>query len=87
LRTFDTGVIVSAFRSRKGASVRLLELLRDGRDTAIATSTLLFEYETVLKRPRQRQVQNLSDELLEDAIRGQAALIEPMHVDYPGDEL
>jgi putative PIN family toxin of toxin-antitoxin system len=78
----DTCVIVSAFRSKVGASYRLLELLREGRFTAVATPTLLFEYETVLKRPHQRQVQTLSEELLEDAIRGLAALIEPVHVDY-----
>lgn len=78
----DTCVIVSAFRSRKGASFRLLEFLRDRRFEAVATPTLLFEYEAVLKRPEQRQAQSLSDELLEDAIRGLAALIEPVHVDY-----
>jgi putative PIN family toxin of toxin-antitoxin system len=78
----DTCVIVSAFRNKSGASYSLLELLRDGRYTAIATPTLLFEYEAVLKRPEQRQAQSLSDELLEDAIRGLAALIEPVQVDY-----
>ncbi len=78
----DTCVIVSAFRSRKGASFRLLELLREGRYTAVATPTLLFEYEAVLKRPLQRQAQSLSDEVLEDAIRGLAALVEPVRVDY-----
>ncbi len=78
----DTCVIVSAFRSRNGASFHLLELLREGRFTAIATPTLLFEYETVLKRPRQRETQKLSDELLEDAICGLSARIEPVRVDY-----
>lgn len=78
----DTCIIVSAFRSRAGASFRLLELLRDGRYTAVATATLLFEYESVLKRPGQRQAQALSDDLLEDAVRGLAALIEPVRVDY-----
>jgi predicted nucleic acid-binding protein len=47
----DTCVIVSAFRSRTGASFRLLEFLRDRRYTAIATPALLFEYEAVLNRP------------------------------------
>jgi putative PIN family toxin of toxin-antitoxin system len=78
----DTCIIVSAFRSKRGASYRLLELLRESRFTAIATPTLLFEYEAVLKRPHHRQAQSLSDDLLEDAIRGLAALIEPVHVDY-----
>ena len=78
----DTCVIVSAFRSRSGASYRLLELLREEQFTAVATPTLLFEYEAVLKRPQQRHAQSLSDDSLEDAIRGLAALIEPVHVDY-----
>jgi putative PIN family toxin of toxin-antitoxin system len=74
--------LFSAFRSRDGASFRLLELLREGRFCAVATPTLLFEYETVLKRPAQREAQAFSDEQLEDAIRGLAALMEAVHVDY-----
>jgi len=91
----DTSVIVSAFRSRDGASFRLLQLLREGRYTAVATPTLLFEYEAVLKRPLQRQAQGLSEELLEDAICGLAERLEAVRVDYqwrpqlpdPGDEM
>jgi putative PIN family toxin of toxin-antitoxin system len=78
----DTCVIISAFRSRDGASFRLLQLLLDGRCTAVATPTLLFEYESVLKRPEQREVHNLSDELLEDAICGLAGRMEAVQVDY-----
>jgi putative PIN family toxin of toxin-antitoxin system len=91
----DTSVIVSAFRSRDGASFRLLQLLREGRYTAVATPTLLFEYEAVLKRPQQRQAQGLSEELLEDAICGLADRLEAVRVDYqwrpqlpdPADEM
>ena len=50
----DTSVIVSALRSRSGASARLLRLLVQGRFIAVATATLLLEYETVLGRPEQR---------------------------------
>jgi putative PIN family toxin of toxin-antitoxin system len=78
----DTCVIVSAFRSRDGASFRLLELFREGRFTAVATPTLLFEYETVLKRPLQREAQDLSDERLEDAICGLADRMEAVRVDF-----
>ncbi len=91
----DTSVIVAAFRSQIGASSRLLQLLQDGRFTAIATPTLLFEYESVLKRPGHRLVHCLSDELLESAIENLAALIEPVRIDFqwkpqlpdPDDEL
>jgi putative PIN family toxin of toxin-antitoxin system len=78
----DTSVIVSAFRSRDGASFRLLQLLREERYTAVATPSLLLEYESVLKRPHQRRALALSDEQLEEAIRGLAALIEPVRVDF-----
>jgi putative PIN family toxin of toxin-antitoxin system len=75
-------VIVSAFRSRDGASFQLLQLLREGRFTAVATPTLLFEYESVLKRPGQRQAQCLSEEQLEDGICGLAAVAEAVQVDF-----
>ncbi len=78
----DTCVIVSAFRSRDGASFRLHQLLHEGRYTAVATPTLLFEYESVLRRPQQRTAHGLSDELLEDAICGLAGLMEAVQVDY-----
>lgn len=78
----DTCVIVSAFRSRSGASFRLLELLKERRFVAIATSILLFEYEAVLKRPEHRIIHGLSDELLETAIRVLADRIEPVIIDF-----
>lgn len=78
----DTCVVVSAFRSRNGASFRLLELLHQARYVAVATPTLLFEYECVLRRPTQRRVQDLSEEQLEDAICGLAGNVEPVHVDF-----
>ena len=78
----DTSVIIAAFRSREGASFQLLQLLREGRYTAVATPTLLFEYEAVLKRPEQREVHQLSDERLEDAISGLASHLEAVRVDY-----
>lgn len=43
----DTNVIVSALRSRKGASFRLLELLDDGRFGIVLSVPLALEYEQV----------------------------------------
>ena len=91
----DTSVIISAFRSRHGASALLLKFLIQRRFTAVATPTLLFEYEAVLGRPEQRQANLLSDHRLEEAMQALAALIEPVRVDYqwrpqltdPDDEL
>jgi len=91
----DTSVIVSAFRSRTGASYRLLRLLEERRLVALATPTLLFEYEEVLSRPVQRVIHQLTDAELDATIRDLAALMEPVRVDYqwrpqlsdPDDEL
>jgi putative PIN family toxin of toxin-antitoxin system len=91
----DTSVIVSAFRSRTGASYGLLRLLEERRLVALATPTLLFEYEEVLSRPEQRTIHQLTDAELDATIRDLAALIEPVRVDYrwrpqltdPDDEL
>lgn len=78
----DTSVIVSAFRSRLGASYGLLRLLQERRFVALATPTLLFEYEEVLSRPEQRAVHKLTDAELDAVIRDIAALIEPVRVDF-----
>lgn len=91
----DTSVIVSAFRSRSGASYGLLHLLQDRRFLALATPTLLFEYEAVLSRPEQRAIHQLTDAELDATICDLAALMEPVRIDYqwrpqlsdPDDEL
>lgn len=46
----DTNVIVSAFRSRRGASYRLLELAGEGAFTICLSVPLVIEYESVTKR-------------------------------------
>jgi predicted nucleic acid-binding protein len=47
----DTNVLVTASRSRRGASLALLRMLREGRFTALASVPLLLEYEAALERP------------------------------------
>ena len=46
----DTNVLVSALRSRNGASYRLLSLLGDDRWRPNLTVAVVLEYEAVLKR-------------------------------------
>jgi predicted nucleic acid-binding protein len=46
----DTCVLVSALRSRRGASFRVLELIDSGRFEVCLSITLLLEYEAVCKR-------------------------------------
>jgi predicted nucleic acid-binding protein len=46
----DTNVLVAAFRSRNGASFRILSLLGDPRWRPAVSAALLLEHEAVLKR-------------------------------------
>lgn len=46
----DTNVLVSALRSRRGASFRLVELLRQERYEIAISVPLVLEYESVLLR-------------------------------------
>lgn len=46
----DSSVLVAGFRSRRGASFRLLELLRAGRFEIAVSVPLALEYEAVLVR-------------------------------------
>lgn len=46
----DTNVIVSALRSTRGASHKLLKLLANGAYTPCVSVPLFIEYESVLKR-------------------------------------
>ncbi len=68
----DTNVLVAAFRSKQGASFRLLRLFIDGDPLwQINVSTaLVLEYEAVLKRERHRQGKEmfLVDAFLDDLI-------------------
>ena len=56
----DTCVIVAAFRSRRGASRRLIDLFDLGLYEILLSTALLLEYEEVLTRPEHMQVHNFS---------------------------
>jgi putative PIN family toxin of toxin-antitoxin system len=91
----DSSVIVSAFRSRRGASYRLLGLVAERRLVPLATPALFLEYEDVLKRPEQRAVSGLTLDQLDDALAALASMMEPVEVRFtwrpqlndPGDEM
>ncbi len=46
----DVSVVGSALWSRRGASFRFLQLVRDGRVTIVLSAPLLLEYEEALNR-------------------------------------
>jgi putative PIN family toxin of toxin-antitoxin system len=91
----DSSVVVSAFRSRLGASSHLLGLVEDGRLVPLATPALFLEYEDVLKRPEQREASGMSLAEVDAALTALAALTEPVEVRFawrpqladPGDEM
>lgn len=78
----DTSVVASAFRSRHGASRRLLGLVADHRLVPLATPTLFLEYEDVLKRPEQRAVSGLTLAQVDAALETLAAAVEPVEVRF-----
>jgi len=51
LVVFDTNVVISALKSAKGASFRLIQLLRAGEIRSAVTAPLVFEYADVASRP------------------------------------
>lgn len=91
----DSSVIVSAFRSRRGASNRVLGLVADGRVVPLVTPALFLEYEDVLKRPEQLAASGLSPLEVDAALAALAAAAEPVEVRFawrpqlpdPGDEM
>jgi putative PIN family toxin of toxin-antitoxin system len=91
----DTSVIASAFRSRRGASNALLQLVAQGKLRLLASPPLFLEYEDVLMRPDQRLAHGLSEIQVERALAALAALIEPVDIHFrwrpqtadPGDEM
>lgn len=78
----DTCVIVSALRSRHGASNQLLQLafLREFR--ILATPALFLEYEEVIGRPEHREVHGLTPEGTDAFLIGLAGIIEPVRIFY-----
>ena len=76
----DTSVIVSAMRSRHGASNRLLQMAYARSFQMLATPALFLEYEDVLGRDEQRAVHGMSLERTASFLIGMAAIIEPVKV-------
>ncbi|MFY9226562.1 MAG: putative toxin-antitoxin system toxin component, PIN family [Blastocatellia bacterium] len=78
----DTDVIVAAMRSAKGASRRLLVLLDEGKFEALASVSLMIEYEAVLKRPENLSATGLMELDIEEFINALATMIIPVEIFY-----
>jgi putative PIN family toxin of toxin-antitoxin system len=79
---FDTSVIVSAVRSRHGASNLLLQMAFARRFQLLATPALFLEYEEILEREEHRAVHGMSKHHTQQFLTGLAAIIEPVKVYY-----
>lgn len=91
----DTSIVVAAFRSRHGASNRLLECVARGLVRPLVTTALFLEYEDVLLRPEHRLATGLSEDDVERVLAALASAAEPVEVYFrwrpqlrdPADEL
>ena len=91
----DTNVLVSAFRSDRGASRRLLESALDGECTLIASVPLIIEYEAVLTRAENLAAAGLSTAEVNTVLDAVVAVSEPVQLRFlwrprlkdPADEL
>ena len=78
----DTCVVVSACRSRNGASRGVLDLIAARLLTPLATPALFLQYEAVLKRPEQQAVSGLTLPEIDRLLAALADAIEPVTVHY-----
>ncbi len=78
----DSSVVVSALRSRHGASNAVIGLVASRILVPLATPALFLEYEEVLKRPEQRGVSSLTLAEIDRALAALAAAVEPVDVRF-----
>jgi putative PIN family toxin of toxin-antitoxin system len=78
----DTSVVVSAVRSRHGASNRLLQMAHARAFRILATPALFLEYEEVLARPEHCAVHAMDAQRMAAFLSGLASLVEPVKVYY-----
>ena len=78
----DTSVIVSALRSRRGASNRLVELIARGRLQPLISTALFLEYEDVLRRPENRLATRITEEDVEKFLAALASAAAAVEVNF-----
>jgi len=78
----DTSVVVSALRSRAGASNRLLEIVAGGKLKPLATTALFLEYEDVLRRTEIMRATGMNAAEVEGFLSALASSAEPVEVNF-----
>ena len=76
----DTNVLHAGLYSASGASYQILRLIDGGRVTPLLSTTLLFEYEEVMKR--NQEVLGLSDRAVNDILDGFCVRGEPRKIHF-----
>jgi putative PIN family toxin of toxin-antitoxin system len=76
----DTNVLVTALRSSRGASYKLLTMLNDTRWQLNISTTLILEYEEILKREQDRL--NLNDQDIDNLIEGICTIANQRSIFY-----
>jgi putative PIN family toxin of toxin-antitoxin system len=76
----DTSVLVAAFRSRTGASRRLLNLAPQRHFTLLASPALYLEYESVLTRKEQIAVHGVPLQGIDEFLVELAAFTEKVKI-------
>ena len=74
----DTNVVLTAVRSRAGASAELLRRIRLGEARMLASVPLFVEYEADLMRQEHREAAGLSESDVAVVLDGLAMLVEPV---------
>lgn len=74
----DTNVLYSGLYSARGASFRVLRLIERGKIIPLLSTTLLFEYEDVLKR--NQSLLKLSDKEIEQVLDNLCSLGEQQKI-------
>lgn len=90
---FDTNVLVSALRSRRGASFRLVEKLGSPQFQPIVSPPLCLEYEDIFRRPgllpaySSEDVSDFLDYFLSQCLECRIHFLWRPHLPDPKDDL
>jgi putative PIN family toxin of toxin-antitoxin system len=78
----DTNILISARRSRQGASNALLRAVDQGAFRMLASVPLFLEYEAVLTRPEHLLATQLTAQAAIGFLDYLASLVEPVRLHY-----
>jgi len=80
IAVFDANIFISALISEKGASARLLNMMKDGLFSVAMSSVIFAEISAVVRYPRITQKYHLTNQKITeflDLLRDQVIFVEP----------